>query len=47
MMPSRAGGSNFIMPRPVADEGYDFWGDLIKNYVEFKYPMYTISMSIA
>ena len=41
----RAGGSNFILPRPVADEGYDFWGDFIKNYVEFTYSMYIISIS--
>jgi len=32
----RARGSNFIMPRPVADEGYDFLGNLVKNRVEFK-----------
>ena len=25
------------MPRPVADDGHDFWGDLGKNYVEFKH----------
>ena len=25
------------MPRPVADDGHDFWGDLVKNYVEFKH----------
>ena len=39
IIPVRAGGSNFIMPRPVAGEGHDFWGDLVKNYVEFNYPM--------
>ena len=25
------------MLRPVADDGHDFWGDLVKNYVEFKH----------
>jgi len=33
------------MPRPVADEGHDFLGDLVKNYVEYKYPIYIISIS--
>ena len=42
---NRAGGSNFIMPRPVVDEGHDFLTDSVKNYVEFKYPMYNISIS--
>jgi len=25
------------MPRPVADDGHDFWGDLVINYVKFKH----------
>ena len=32
------------MYRPVADEGHDFWEDLVKNYVDFN-PMYIISIS--
>ena len=28
------------MPRPVADDGHDIWGDLVKNYVEFKHCTY-------
>ena len=27
---NRAGGSNFIMPRPVVDEDHDFLGDSVK-----------------
>ena len=34
----RAGGRNFIMPRPVADEAHDFLGNLVENHVEFEYP---------